>query len=86
MGADIYKAKYKYVFGPITLDQFYFIDNNIDRSDDGTYGLSWERYQELKQKMGEFEKQHETELRPLFSMFSREIRKEKGHFSFRIFV
>jgi len=85
MGADIYRAKYKYVFGPITSEQFDFIDDIIYRSDDGTYELSGEHYLELSGKMEELEKQYETELKPLFRIFKKETRNGKKHLSFRIF-
>jgi len=81
MGADIYRAKYKYVFGPITEEQFEFIEDNIYRSDDCTYELSYEKYNELIQK---FSNSHD--LKDLFHAFDKEIRKGNGHFSFRVFV
>jgi len=81
MGADIYRAKYKYVFGPISQEQFEFIEDNIYCSDDGTYELSHEKYKELKQK---FSNSHD--LKDLFHAFDKEIRKGNGHFSFRVFV
>lgn len=86
MGADIYKAKYKFIFGSITQEQFDFINDHIYRSDDGTYELSDEVYRELRQKIGELEKLYETELQPLFRTFAKEIRREKGHLTFRVFV
>lgn len=81
MGADIYRAKYKYVFGPITQEQFEFIEDNIYRSDDGTYELSHEKYKELKQKF-----RNSNDLKDLLRAFDRETSKGKGHFSFRVFV
>lgn len=86
MGADIYKAKYKFVYGSITQEQFKFIDDNVYRSDDGTYELSAEDYRGLRQKMTKFEKKYKAELKPLFRAFRKEIRREKGHLSFRVFV
>jgi len=85
MGTDIYKAKYKFVFGPITSEQFDFINDIIYRSDDGTYELSAGDYRDLKQKITEFEKEYKAELKSLFRAFGREIRREKGHLSFRVF-
>ena len=81
MGADIYRAKYKYVFGPITEEQFEFIEDNIYCSDDGTYELSHEKYKELKQKFS-----NSSGLKELFRAFDEEISRGKGHFSFRVFV
>jgi hypothetical protein len=86
MGAEIWKARYKFVFGPITQRQFHFIDDNVYRSDDGTYELSGEVYRGLRQKMGELEKLYGPEFKSLFRAFGKEIRKGKGHLSFRIFV
>jgi len=77
---DIYKARYEYVFGPISLEQYDFIENNIYCSDDGTYELSNDKYSDLKRKFGE-----RDELKNLFDVFEREIKKGKGHFSFRVF-
>jgi hypothetical protein len=85
MGADIYKAKYKFVFGSITQEQFSFIDGNVYRSDDGTYELSGEDYRELSRRMAKLEKKYRAELKPLFRAFGKEIKKEKGHLSFRVF-
>lgn len=81
MGADIYRAKYKYVFGPISQEQFEFIEDNIYRSDDGTYELSKEDHERLKQIYND-----RAELKTLFNSFNREIEKGKGHFSFRVFI
>ena len=86
MAADIYKAKYKFVFGSITSEQFDFIEDTIYRSDDGTYELSGEHYLELRQKIEELEKSYKTELKSLFQTFKKETRNGKGHLSFRIFV
>jgi len=85
MRSDIYRARYKYVFGPITGKQFNFIDDNLYRSEDGTYELSGEDYLELKQKIGELEKSYGTDLKPLFRMFEKETKDGKGHLSFRVF-
>ena len=85
MGADIYKARYKYVFGPINRPQFNFIDDNLYRSDDGTYELSGEDYLELRQKIGELEKLYGTDLKPLFRIFEKETKNGKSHMSFRVF-
>lgn len=81
MGADIYRAKYKYVFGPITQEHLELIEDNIYCSDDGTYELCREKYEELKQKFNK-----NTDLKDLFRAFDKEISKGKGHFSFRVFV
>ena len=81
MGTDIYRAKYKYVFGPITREQFEFIEDNIYCSDDGTYELSKEDHERLKQIYND-----RAELKPLFNSFKGEIEKGKGHFSFRVFI
>jgi hypothetical protein len=86
MGADIYKARYKFVFGPITGEQFDFINDIIYRSDDGTYELNGEHYLEFRQKIGELEKLYKTDLRPLFRMFEKETKNGKGHLSFRVFA
>jgi hypothetical protein len=86
MGTDIYKAKYKFVFGPITGEQLDFINDIIYRSDDGTYELNGEHYLELKQKIGELEKLYKTDLKPLFRTFEKETRNGKGHLSFRVFA
>lgn len=86
MGADIYRAKYEYVLGPITQEQFDFIEDIIYRSDDGTYELSSEHFKELKQNIGEYEELYKVELKSLFEAFNKEIKKGKGHFSFRVFV
>jgi|GEM_PF-1428566 len=86
MGAEIWKARYRFVFGPVAQGQFRFIDDNVYRSDDGTYELSSEDYRGLRQKMEELEKLYGAELKPLFQVFGKEIRKGKGHLSFRIFV
>lgn len=81
MGSDIYKANYKYVFGPITQEQLKFIEDNIYCSDDGTYELNRNRYMELKQKFS-----MNNDLKDLLSAFVKELRKGNGHFSFRVFV
>lgn len=81
MGADIYSAKYKYVFGPINQEHLEFIEDNIYCSDDGTYELSHEKYAELKQKFSK-----NTDLKDLFRAFDKETNKGEGHFSFRVFV
>ena len=81
MRADIYKVKYKYVFGPITLEHIDFIEGNIYCSDGGTYELNAEQFVELKQKFGSKE-----EFRKLLTVLNREIKKGQGHFSFRVFV
>lgn len=86
MGADIYRAKYEYVFGHITEEQFNFINDIIYRSDDGTYELSREHFKELNQNIGELEKLYKVELKSLFEAFDKEIKKGKGHFSFRVFA
>lgn len=81
MGADIYRAKYEYVFGPINKEQFEFIDDNIYCSDDGTYELDLEKYKELKHKFS-----RHGDLKKLLSIFGHEIDKSDGHFSFRVFI
>lgn len=86
MAADIYKAKYEFVLGPITQEQSDFIDDNVYRSDDGTYELSAEDYKELRRRTTEFEKEYRAELKSLFRTFGKEIRREKGHLSFRVFA
>jgi hypothetical protein len=81
MGADIYGVKYRFVFGAITQGQFDFIEKNIYCSDDGTYELSAEKYGELERKF----KEHD-DLKDLLRAFSREIKRGRGHFSFRVFA
>jgi len=66
MGADIYKAKYEFLFGSINQEQFDFIDDIIYCSDDGTYELSGKHYLELSGKMEELEKRYKTELKSIF--------------------
>jgi hypothetical protein len=86
MGVDIYRAKYEYVFGHITEEQFNFINDIIYRSDDGTYELDYEHFQKLKQRKERYEKTYRTDLGTVFQAFESEIKKGKGHFSFRVFA
>jgi hypothetical protein len=86
MRADVYKAKYKFVYGSITQEQLNFIGDNIYCSNDGTYELSAEDYKELRQKITKLEKRYKAELEPLFRAFGKEIGKGKGHLSFRVFI
>lgn len=81
MGAYIYRAKYKYVFGPITQEQFVFIEENVYCSDVGADKLSLEKYKELRKKF-----RNRVELKELFLSFCQEISKGNGHFSFKIFL
>jgi hypothetical protein len=85
MGADIYRTKYNFVLGSLSQEQIYFIDDTIYRSDDGTYELSNEDFREMKQRKVEFEKLYKTDLQPLCHAFGKEIKRGKGHFSFRVF-
>lgn len=81
MGADIYRAKYEFVFGGLSQEQFEFIEDNIYISNDGTYELSKEDHKRLKHLYRD-----RAELKPMFNSFDKEIEKGKGHFSFRVFV
>lgn len=81
MSVDIYRAKYEYVFGGLSQEQFEFIEDNIYCSDDRTFELSREDHERLKQVYSD-----RAELKPLFNSFDREIEKGKGHFSFRVFI
>jgi uncharacterized protein YdcH (DUF465 family) len=85
MGADIYRTKYDFVLGSLSQEQIDFIDDIIYRSDDGTYELSNEDFREMKKRKVEFEKLYKAKLAPLFDAFSKEIKKGRGHFSFRVF-
>ena len=80
MGAGIYRAKYEFVSGSLSQEQFEFIENNIYCSDDGTYELGNEKYRELKKRFNK-----RTELNELFATFEKEIKKGNSHFSFRVF-
>jgi uncharacterized protein YdcH (DUF465 family) len=62
-----------------------FIDDTIYRSDDGTYELSNEDFRDLQKQKIELEKTYKTEFTKLFQAFEKEIRKGRGHFSFRVF-
>jgi len=86
MGADIYRVKYDFVLGSLAQEQLDFIDDIIYRSDDGTYELGADHFEELKQRKTEFEELYKTDLKSLFQAFGKEIKKGKGHFSFRVFV
>lgn len=86
MGVDIYRASYRFVLGSLAQEELDFIDDIIYRSDDGTYELSNEDFREMKQRKAEFEKLYKTNLEPLFHAFGKEIKKGRGHFSFRIFL
>ena len=85
MGADIYKAKYEFLLGSISQEQFDFIDDVIYRSDDGTYELSGEHYLELTGKKEELEKQYKTGLNSILQVFKEETKNGKNHLTFRIF-
>lgn len=86
MGADLYRAKYDFVLSSLTKEQMNFIDDIIYLSDDGTYGLSNEDFQEIKKKKVKYEKLYKADLKLLFHAFDSEIKKGGGHFSFRVFV
>ena len=58
-----------------------FIDDNIYCSDDGTYELGSKEYRQLKKKLTK-----RVGLKELFDTFEKEIKKGKGHFSFRVFA
>lgn len=85
MGVDIYRVKYNFVYGALTQEQMNFIDGIIYHSDDGTYELSNEDFQELKKGKIKYEKLYKTSLTELLLKFSDEIEKGKGHLSFRVF-
>ena len=48
MGVDIYRVKYNFVYGSLDQKEIDFMDNEIYRSDDGTYELSCEDFNNLK--------------------------------------
>ena len=86
MGVDIYRVKYDFVYSSLTQEEMDFIDDIIYCSDDGTYELSNENFKEMKQRKAEFDKLYKTNLESLFHAFDREIKRGKGHFSFRVFA
>jgi hypothetical protein len=86
MVANIYRVNYEFIFGPITSEQFDFLEDIIYRSDDGIYELSGEHYLEIKQKIRELETLYKTDLEQLFKIFEIETRNGKRNLSFKVFV
>jgi len=85
MGTDIYKVSYEFVFGGLSQEEIYFIEENVYCSDDGTYELSEEDFGKLKARIAKFEKKYKTELKSMFKKFKEEIKKsESSHLSFRL--
>ena len=78
MGGDICRARYNFVLGLLRQKEIIFKDNEIYKSDDGTYELSCEDFNNLKMKKGQIEKRYKAKHALLFDAFSKEVKKGTG--------